>query len=391
MESRNIRQLEEQFCLPVYKRLPGVASHGKGARLWNTDGKEYIDLLAGLAVNALGHCHPAIVETIQTQAAKLLHTGNSLVNEHQVLLAQKLCEISGASKVFFNNDGTGAIETALKVAKKYGGAEKPQILSLKNSFHGRTLGAVSATHQERHQASFRPLLPGFEGIPANDLEALRSAIGPQTAAFILEPIQGEGGVLPINIEYLQEARKLTQEFGALLIIDEIQTGFCRTGSWFCFQQAGITPDIVCVAKALGAGFPIGACLFWPSTESILSMGEHGSTFGGNPLACAVGRTSLATMEALNLSENARKMGEILSNRLASNPAVKEVRGNGLMVGAELHKPLAREVVERAFEMGAIINATNERTLRLLPPLIITEEELSAGLAIVEAAMVAVGC
>lgn len=379
MDAASLIALDERFVLPTYKRQLGVFVRGKGTRLWDSEGNEYLDFLAGIAVDQLGHCHPAMIEAITRQAQTLIHTSNHLLTPPQPLLAERLCTVTGMDKAFFSNDGTTAVEAAFKVAKKSarqrGLGEDGEIVSLQRSFHGRSFGALSATAQAKYQDPFRPLVPGFRHIPANDLDALRDAIGPRTAALILEPIQGEGGLTTLTEAYLQEARRLTREHGALLIVDEVQSGMGRTGWWLAIHKYGIEPDIVCVAKGLGSGVPIGACLTKGSANDVLAAGEHGSTFGGNALVCAVALAVLETIEREGLLENARVQGSRLADGLAKLPGATEVRGEGLMRGVLLDRPVARDVVRESLRRRLIVNATDEWTLRLVPPLIVEAAEV----------------
>jgi len=388
--TQEIRDLDATYVLQTYKRQPGVFVRGKGMFLYDAEGNEYLDFLAGIAVDALGHCHPAMVEALTKQASTLIHTSNHLCTEPQARLAKKICEITGMERVFFANCGTTAIETALKIAKKYGNSKCPhgdyEIICLDRSFHGRTLGALTATGQEKYQKPFAPLIPGFRHIPANDLEALRHAVGPKTAAVITEPIQGEGGLTTLTEEYLREVRKLTTQHNALMIDDEVQTGIGRTGFWLALQRYGIEPDVVCLAKALGGGFPIGACLTRGHANTILAQGEHGSTFGGNALGCATALSVLETIEAENLIENATARGEQVRSLLSDMPGVIEVRGHGLMVGAVLDRPIARDVVRECLAQHLIINATDDNTLRFVPPLIVSEADINSGLNLVKSCL-----
>lgn len=379
--TEEIRELDATYVLPTYRRQPGAFVRGNGTRLYDADGKEYLDFLAGIAVDALGHCHPAMVEAITKQANTLIHTSNHLCTEPQARLAKKICEITGMDRVFFCNCGTTATETALKIAKKHGHNKRPDgdydIICLDRSFHGRTLGALTATGQEKYQKPFEPLIPGFRHIPANDVEALREAVTDRTAAVLIECIQGEGGLTTLTEEYVKEVRRLTEEHDALMIDDEVQAGIGRTGKWLAIQRFGVEPDVVCLAKALGGGFPIGACVTRGRANTILAQGEHGSTFGGNALACATALAVLEEIERAELLENASERGAQLEAGLRQLPGVIEVRGAGLMVGAILDRPIARDVVRECLGKGLIINATDDNTLRFVPPLIISAEEVES--------------
>jgi acetylornithine/N-succinyldiaminopimelate aminotransferase len=376
-----VKALDDTYVLKTYNRQPGLFVRGEGCRIWDSEGREYLDFLAGIAVCQLGHCHPAIIGALQEQSRTLIHTSNHLLTEPQARLAERLCKISGMERVFFSSDGTTANETALKIAKKHGLQKRPtgdyEIVTLTKSFHGRTLGALSATGQEKYQAPFKPLLPGFITTPANNLEALQRVVTERTAAIVLELIQGEGGVTPLSHEFVHEAQRLCRQFDAYLIIDEVQTGVGRTGNWYAFLDYGIQPDLVLSAKGLGSGVPIGACLASGEAASLLLPGEHGSTFAGNPLACAVALAVLDTIEKEGLLARTREVGEVLAGTLRELPLVREVRGRGLMLGAALEKPVARKAVSAALVNGVITNATDEETLRVVPPLIVTEDEVAS--------------
>lgn len=377
--TEEIRELDATYVLPTYKRQPGVFVRGKGTRLYDAEGNEYLDFLAGIAVDAIGHCHPAIIEALTKQASTLIHTSNHLCTEPQARLAKKICELTGMERVFFANCGTTANETALKIAKKHGHNKRPEgdyeILCMNRSFHGRTIGALSATMQEKYQKPFAPLVPGFRHIPANDIEALRAAVSDKTAAVLIEPIQGEGGLTTLTEDFLREVRHQTEKHDALMIDDEVQTGIGRTGYWLAIQRYGIQPDVVCLAKALGGGFPIGACLTHGRANTIIAQGEHGSTFGGNALGCATSMAVLETIEKENLLANAAELGAYMSEALRCFPGVIEVRGHGLMIGAVLDRPIARDVVRECLAEHLIINATDDNTLRFVPPLIVTKQEV----------------
>lgn len=386
MPTEDIKSLEERYFLHTYKRMPGVYVRGEGCYLWDEDGKKYLDFLAGIAVCQLGHCHPAVVKALIDQAQTLQHTSNYLVTPTQVKLAAKLCEISGMEKIFYAVDGTTANEAALKLAKKHGLTKRPsgdyEIISLNNSFHGRSLGSLSATAQARYQDQFKPLLPGFVHTPVNDIEALRKVFSEKTAAITLEPIQGEGGVMPVTPEFAREAKKLCEKLDAFFICDEVQAGIGRTGKWFCYQHWGFVPDILCVAKALGGGVPVGACLTRGKANDVFTYGDHGSTFSGSPISTCTGLAVLETIERENLMENAVAMGDLLVQSFKKfGPVVAEVRGIGLMIGVRLAEPIARDVVAKALELGLITNATDEYTLRLIPPLIVTKEQVQEAMAI----------
>lgn len=382
-----IKALDDEFIIQTYRRLPALFVQGAGCSLWDNRGNEYLDLLAGFAVCSLGHCHPALVAAITRQAQQLIMVSNLLLTAPQPQLARKLAQVSGMDRVFFTACGATANETALKIAKKHGNQKRPEgdyeIVALHRSFHGRTLGALAATGQRKFQRPFEPLVPGFRHIEANDLQGLREAVSHRTAAIVLEPIQGEGGVRPLTTEFLQEARRLATEHSALLILDEVQTGVGRTGTWFAFQQHGIVPDVMALAKGLGSGMPIGACLARGAAATLFDLGDHGSTFGGGPLACAAALAVLDTIEHQDLLENAKRVGAYFAEGLRSlGGPVVEVRGAGLMIGVGLDKPIARDVVNACFERRVILNATDEHTLRLVPPLILREEQADRALRVI---------
>ncbi|HWR84405.1 MAG TPA: acetylornithine transaminase [Rhodoglobus sp.] len=349
---------------------------GEGAYVWDADGTRYLDFLAGIAVNALGHAHPVFVDAVSRQAATLAHVSNYFATPPQLALAQRLLRLTGAEqtggRVFFANSGTEAIEAAVKLARRTG---RPRILSLQNSFHGRTLGALSITGKPALRQPFEPLLPGAEHLPPT-IEALEAAIGPDVAALVVEPIQGEAGVVALPDGYLEVARRLTAEHGALLIVDEIQTGAGRTGEWFAFQRTGIVPDAITLAKGIGGGFPIGALVTFGAASDLLAPGQHGSTFGGNPLATAVGDAVLGELERAGLVGNARVRGQQLREAIAGMPGVAEIRGAGLLLGVGLDRPIAPAVMRAALERGLIVNAPNDTSIRLAPPLIIGDEHVA---------------
>ncbi len=395
VDRETIQQFDRDFVLPTYRRQDRLFVRGKGCRIWDSEDNEYLDFLAGIAVDQLGHCHPAMVEALTRQANTLIHTSNNLLTPPQPLLAKKLHELTGMDRAFFANCGTTAVESALKIARKYGNEKCPdgdfEIIALDRSFHGRTLGALSATMQPKYQKPFGPLLSGFRSVPANDIEALTAAVSPKTAAIIIEPIQGEGGLTTMTEGFLRAARALADQHHALLIIDEVQTGMGRTGYWLAIQKFGIQADIVCLAKGLGSGVPIGACLTRDKANTVLAHGEHGSTFGGNALVCAVALAVLETIERDGLLAHTQEMGAYLAAGLASiGEPIVEVRGEGLMRGAVLSKPIARDVVRWCIDRFVIVNATDDNTLRLVPPLIVQKDDIDRVVAILKEAFVALG-
>jgi len=385
-----IKSLDDSHVMGTYQRLPALFVQGAGAKLWDNRGKEYLDLLSGIAVCALGHCHPAITAALSRQSQQLIHGSNYLLTAPQAQLAQKLCEISGMEKVFFGVCGATANEAALKIAKKHGrrktGDETYEIIALNRSFHGRTMGALSATGNSRYHEPFLPLVPGFRHIEPDDIDALRAAFSDNTAAVILETVMGEGGVHALSHEFLAEARRLCDEHNAFLILDEVQCGMGRTGRWFAFQHTEVVPDILVLAKGLGGGIPIGAALARGLAATMLVPGDHGSTFGGNPLACATSLAVIDTIEHQGLLEHSERVGGQLAAGLKQLDGVTKVEGLGMMLGAKLRTPIAKEIVAKCFENGLIINATDLSTLRLVPPLILSDEEARRALDIIADAM-----
>jgi acetylornithine/N-succinyldiaminopimelate aminotransferase len=372
-----LTQDEHTYLMGTFKRLPIAIRSGHGATVTDTEGREYLDLVAGIAVNILGHAHPAITEAVSTQAGRLIHTSNLYYSEPQVELARLLVEHSFPSRVFFANSGAEANEAAIKIARKWGKLHRDgafRIITADRSFHGRTLTTVTATGQPKYQAPFTPLPEGFDHVPYGDLEAVKQATGPDTVAVMLEPIMGESGVIMAPDGYFAAIRAWCDEQNLLLILDEVQTGLCRTGDWFAFQHEGIQPDVMTLAKALGGGVPIGACLAAPRAD-VLEPGDHGSTFGGNPLACAAGVAVLTVAEQEDLPGRAREMGALLREQLQSLSGVREVRGRGLLQAVEFEEPVAIAFQGLCLERGVIVNATDERTIRLAPPLVVTAAEI----------------
>ena len=382
VDAAEVKSWDDDFVMGTYVRQPGVFVRGEGARLWDDSGKEYLDFLGGIAVNGVGHCHPRIVKALQNQAATLLHTSNLYLTAPQAELAKKLISISDMERVFFCNSGAEANEAAIKIARKNGktgGSDaKFRIVTAERSFHGRTMATVTATAQPKYQAPFAPMLPGFKYVPFNDLDALVEAVDGDTCAVLLEPIQGEGGVYPADHAYLEKARELCDKFGALLIFDEVQTGMGRTGKWWAYEHYGVLPDIMTLAKSLGGGVPIGACLARGAAATTLVPGDHGSTFAGGPLVASAALATIEAIEEEHLMANAHAMGAYLRHRLQEPRfagKIVEIRGMGLMLGIELAEPNARQALTGAFERGLIINAVGDRIIRLLPPLIITRDDV----------------
>ncbi|MEO5534261.1 MAG: acetylornithine transaminase [Pseudolysinimonas sp.] len=363
-----------------------VLVRGEGARVWDADGVEYLDFLAGIAVNSLGHAHPVFVEAVTRQASTIAHVSNYFASQPQLELAERLKRLTGGDRVFFCNSGTEAIEAAIKVARRTG---RPRILALEKSFHGRSTGALAITGKAAYREPFEPLLPGPEFLPTT-VEALEAAMDDDVAALVLEPIKGEAGVLDLPDGYLRAARELTTRHGALLILDEIQTGAGRTGDWFAFQHDGIVPDLVALAKGIGGGFPIGALVAFGAAGDLLKPGDHGTTFGGNPLATATSNAVLGEIERTGLVGNARAMGELIRGGVLAlaNPAVTDVSGRGLLVGIGLAGPWAGAVATRALELGLIINAAAEDRIRLAPPLTIDTAHVDRFLSLFSQALTA---
>ncbi|GAC1493295.1 MAG: acetylornithine transaminase [Pseudarthrobacter sp.] len=365
-----------------------VLVRGAGCLVWDADGKEYLDLLGGIAVNALGHANPFVTSVISSQLATLGHVSNFFTSPTQIALAERLLALAHApagSKVFFANSGTEAIEAAFKLARRNNagpnGAPRTKIIALEGAFHGRTMGALALTAKEAYRAPFEPLPGGVVHIPFGDVAALEAAIDETVAAVFLEPIQGEAGVRPLPAGYLKAAREATSKAGALLILDEVQTGIGRTGVWFAHQRAGIVPDVVTLAKGLGGGFPIGALItFGGQTSSLLTAGQHGTTFGGNPVATAAALATLHALENQRVLENVAKVGEYLRTGLADVDGVTEVRGEGLLIGFDLDADVAPAVVAAGLDAGFIVNSPGPHTIRLAPPLVLTTEQAGTFLA-----------
>ncbi|WP_119967136.1 acetylornithine transaminase [Simplicispira lacusdiani] len=373
----------------TYGRVPIALARGQGCRVWDVNGKEYLDALGGIAVNTLGHNHPKLVPALQHQLTQLIHTSNYYHVPGQETLAEQLVARSGMQNVFFCNSGLEANEAALKIARKFGndkGISRAQVVVYEQAFHGRSIATLSATGNPKIHAGFTPLLDDFVRVPKNDIEALKQATEGNTSitAVFLETIQGEGGLHPLRFEYLQQVRQLCDERGWLMMIDEVQTGMGRTGKWFAHQWAGIVPDVMTLAKGLGSGVPVGAVVAGPRAANVLQPGNHGSTFGGNPLAMRAGIETIRIMEEDNLLQNAATVGAHLKAALqaafAGEAGVKEVRGQGLMIGVELAKPCG-VLVQRAADAGLLVSVTSESVVRLVPPLILSTAEADAIVAL----------
>ena len=387
---QEIVEREQKYLLSTYARYPVALVRGKGVYLWDVEGKRYLDFLSGLGVNALGHAHPRIVKAIREQAARVIHLSNLYYNEYQGLLAEKLCQRSGLDRAFFSNSGTEAIEGALKLARaaghSVGGPEKNFVIALENSFHGRTMGALALTGQAKYRTGFEPMLEGVRFIPRDDLAALRAALDDKVCGIMLEPIQGEGGIQVASHEFLQACRELADQHNAALIFDEIQCGMGRTGQLFAFQHFGVMPDVVCIAKPMAAGFPMGAFLTTEKFAQHLTPGKHGTTFGGGPLACRVALEYLAVLEEENLLEQVRRVGAYFTSKLqelvAKFDIATEARGVGAIQALQLTVS-GKPVLEGALADGLLINVTQDSVLRFLPPFLLQEKHVDAGMRIVK--------
>ena len=392
MTNAEIVALADRYLCPTYARAPLAFVRGEGTRVWDADGTEYLDFFSSTVGTNLGHQHPAIVAAIEAQARKILHVSNLHYSEPQARLAERLVKRSFADRVFLCNSGAEANEAAIKLARKYGHAQgdgRYEIVTLLNSFHGRTLATIAATGQEKVRVGFEPVQQGFRYAPYDDLAALERTIGPRTIAVMIEPVQGEGGIVAPSPEYFQALRAFCDRHRLLLIFDEIQTGMGRCGTLFAYEQLGMTPDIMTLAKGLGAGVPIGAMLAADPIASVLDKGSHGSTFGGNALTCAVGLAVCDVLEGEGVLANCQAMGRRLTDGLralgARHPSVGEVRGRGLLLGVVLDQPGA-PIVERCLARGLIINCTANTVLRITPPLTVSAAEVDQALAILDQAL-----
>ena len=382
MITEELIQGAQQYLMNTYTRYPLALIRGQGTRVWDVEGREYLDFLAGVAVNVLGHCHPKVTLAIQRQAQQLLQTSNLFYTEPQVRLARVLVDHSFAGKVFFCNSGAEANEAAIKLVRRWGqrdGGQRFEIISMVNSFHGRTLATIAASGQEKLQKGFEPLLAGFRYVPFNDEKAVAEAVSARTAAVLVEPVQGEGGIRVASPSFLKACREITRERGALLMFDEVQTGVGRTGKLFAYEHSGVVPDVMTLAKGLGGGMPIGACLATDSVAAAFTPGSHGSTLGGNPLACAA---ALAVLEVIledqDVLGHCTRMGEhflkALNELQAGCPVITNVEGLGLMIGVEVTIN-ARDIVQDLIKRGILANATSERMLRFVPSLLVTQAEI----------------
>ena len=375
-------ELGDRYLMNTYKRFPIVLTHGKGIWVWDKDGRTYLDFVAGIAVNVLGHAHPSLVEVLKKQVERMLHCSNLYWTEEQIRLAQMLSENTLKGRVFFVNSGAEANETALKIARKFGRKireNKTRILAALESFHGRTYGSLSATGQPKYQEKFKPLLPGVEYVKFNNIEALRNKMASDVCAVILEPIQGESGIKPAAEDFLKEARKLCDEYEALLIFDEVQCGMGRTGKLFAYQHYGVEPDVLTVAKGLGGGVPIGAVVANKKSD-VFEPGDHGSTFGGNPLACTAGITVMKEILSNGFLDRVGRVGTYFKNSLKQlkkefPQIIREVRGIGLMLGMQLNPEVeAKNLTMKCLEKGLLVASAGNNVVRYLPPLIVTEKD-----------------
>lgn len=382
MTNKNLFSCSQQFIMGTYNRIPIMPVRGAGVRIWDSEGKEYLDFVAGIAVCNLGHCHPKVVEALKSQAERLIHVSNLYYIRPQIEFAEKLIENSFDGQVFFCNSGAEANEAAIKLARKYAhekrGEDHYELITMENSFHGRTMATVTATGQRKFQVGFDPLLNGFKYVPYDNPEALEAAVTEKTCGVLLEPIQGEGGIKIPDPGYLREVRRICDERGILMILDEVQVGMGRTGKLFAYQHSGIEPDIMTLAKALGNGYPMGAMIAKREIASVFVPGAHASTFGGNPLGMVAGLATLQTMLEDGVLENCRRMGAYFLEKLAGlkekHSIIREIRGKGLMIGAELAIE-GREIVDRCREKGLLINCTAGNVLRFVPPLVVNESEI----------------
>ena len=380
------RALDERYLMRTYKRAPVDFVRGEGALLWDAAGKRYLDFLTGISVCSVGHCHPDVVKAVREQSHRLMHVSNLFYTEPMAELAEQLSQSSLGGRVFFTNSGTEANECAIKIARKHAhgrGVSAPEIISFESDFHGRTYGALSATPALAANEALGPMLPGFRAVPRNDTDALRAAVGEDTAAVLIEPIQGESGVFPISDEALLAARQACDEVDALLIFDEIQTGIGRTGSLWAYEQTPVRPDVLTSAKALGGGLPIGACITGSDAADVLEPGDHGSTFAAGPVATAAARAVLATVDDPVLLRHVRELGAYLREQLDDLEGVRETRGRGLMVGVGLEEGIdSAAVAADLLDRGLVVNAPRPDTLRLLPPLVIDSDHVDHAVGLI---------
>ncbi|MDO8552813.1 MAG: acetylornithine transaminase [bacterium] len=386
MKSKDIIGLYKDYVMPTYFTTPLAIVRGKGTYVWDAEGNKYLDFFPGWAVSGIGHCHPEVVKAIKYQAGKLIHVSNNYFSEQQGTLAKEIVSNAFPGKVFFCNSGAEANEVAIKLARKYGNPERNEVITMERSFHGRTIATVTATGQKKFQKGFEPLPAGFATVPFNDFAALERAITAKTAAIMLEPVQGEGGVNVADVQYLTAVRKICTEKNILLIFDEVQSGMGRTGKMFAYQNLAIVPDILTLAKSLGGGFPIGATLAKASIADTLGPGTHGTTFGGSPLACAAGLAVFKAIKKEKLLKNAVVLGAYLQKKLnelkKKHSVIREVRGVGLMLGVELTTE-GKKIYEECLKKGLLINCTQENVLRIMPPITVTKSEIDKAISILD--------
>ncbi|MFA6002085.1 MAG: acetylornithine transaminase [Thermoleophilia bacterium] len=392
----NIIEQYEKYIMPTYARQQVVFVRGDGCYLYDEEGNGYLDFASGLSINNLGHCHPAVVKAVQAQVAELIHTCNLYYTKPGGELAERISKLSLGGKVFFSNSGAESNECAIKLARKYGrdkaGEKKHRIIALENGFHGRTMATLSATAQPAKQEPFKPLLPGFTYVPRNDVAALEQDMDDEVCAIMLEVVQGEGGIWPLDQEYLEAARELADKHDALLIFDEVQTGLGRTGKLFAYEHSGVIPDVMTLAKSLGGALPIGATVAAPAYSDVLGPGMHGSTFGGGPVACAAGVAVFGELTAEGFLDSVATKGEYMNSllqKLKSDGLVTQVRGLGLMLAIDLAQPVAAAVVARALEEKIILNNTSDKTIRFLPPLVAEEGMIEAVVEFLQTAITSI--
>ncbi|MEF8847553.1 MAG: aspartate aminotransferase family protein [Candidatus Thermoplasmatota archaeon] len=382
MDLKNAKKIDSKYHFKIYGRMPILLKRGKGSRAWDSEGKEYIDVLAGIAVNSLGHCHPNVVNAIKKQAEKLMHCTNIYYIEPQLKLEKLLIDNCDMDRALFLNSGTEAVESAMKLARKWGGKKGKDggIITMEGSFHGRSLACVSATGQKKYRKGFKPLPEGFKIVPFNDLEAVEEAVDDSTCAIMVEPVQGEGGIVPSEKKFLKGLREICDREEILLIFDEIQCGMGRTGHLFAYQGYDVIPDVITIAKSLGGGFPIGALLAKEEVASAFEKGDHGTTFGGNPLATASAYASVSTLLDEKLPDRAKETGKdlrnILKDKAENNEHIKEIRGKGLMIGIVLDQE-GKDIVPAMMKRGVLSNCTAKNVIRLVPPLNISKKDLDA--------------
>jgi len=393
MNTQMAMQMDKKYVMQSYSRIPLVIDKGRGVRVWDKEGREYLDFISGIGVNAIGHCHPEILRALTHQAKRLLHCSNLYYIEPQANLARALCEVSFADKVFFSNSGAEANEAAIKLARRWGKGKRYEIITMKESFHGRTVTTLRATAQTKYQKGFGPFPPGFKYSPFNDLERLKERVSEKTCAIMLEPIQGEGGIRMASGDFMEGVWEICRGKRILLILDEIQCGLGRTGKMFAYQHYGIEPDIMTLAKPLAGGLPMGATLAKEEVASLFKPGDHASTFGGNPLVSSAALAFLKVMEEENLVKKAEEIGEYFGERLkelkAKYSLIKEIRGKGLMRGIELEFE-GKGVVEKCRYQGLLINCTAKKVLRFLPPLTVKKEEIDQAVDILQGAFEELG-